>query len=74
MYYIALMWLIVLASVLFTAYFKSYSSIGKSQMYAHLIADGTAYAGNNGWGLDEKAAKNASRILIQKNKKVGNLS
>jgi hypothetical protein len=69
MYYIALMWLIVLASVLFTAYFKSYSSIGKSQMYADLIADGTAYAGNNGWGLDEKAAKNASRILIQKNKK-----
>ena len=52
MYYIALMWLIVLASVLFTAYFKSYSSIGKSQMYADLIADGTAYAGNNGLGLD----------------------
>ena len=47
MYYIALMWLIVLASVLFTAYFKSYSSIGKSQMYADLIADGTAYG--SGW-------------------------
>ena len=69
MYYIAMMWLIVLSTVLFAEYFHANSSIGKTQMYADLLADGSAFVGNNGWGLEEKKATKAYNKLISYNEK-----
>lgn len=69
MYYIAMMWLIVLATVLFAEYFHVNSSIGKTQMYADLLSDGSAFVGNNGWGLEEKKATKTYNKLISLNKK-----
>ena len=68
MYYIAMMWLIVLATVLFAEYFHTNSSIGKTQMYADLLSDGAAFVGNNGWGLEEKKATKTYNKLISLNK------
>lgn len=69
MYYIAMMWLIVLSTVLFAEYFHANSSIGKTQMYADLLADGSAFVGNNGWGIEEKKATKAYNKLISYNEK-----
>ena len=69
MYYIAIMWLIALSTILFAEYFHANSSVGKTQMYADLLSDGSAFAGNNGWGLDEKEANKAYKKLISLNKK-----
>lgn len=67
LYYVAMMWLIVLATVLFINYFHAYSSVGKSQMYADLVADGSVFNGNNGWGLDEDEADETVFDLIDYN-------
>lgn len=69
MYYIAIMWLIALSTILFAEYFHANSSVGKTQMYADLLSDGSAFAGNNGWGLDEKEANKTYKKLISLNKK-----
>lgn len=63
MYYIALMWLLVLATILFVEYYNVFSHVGKTQLYADIVADGSAFIGNNGWGLDTKKANNAKDIL-----------
>ena len=69
MYYIAIMWLIALSTILFAEYFHANSSVGKTQMYTDLLSDGSAFAGNNGWGLDEKEANKTYKKLISLNKK-----
>ncbi len=66
--YIAFMWIIVLAAVLFIEYFNMFSHIGKAQLYADLVADGSAFIGNNGWGLDKDEAKDAKKKLTNYNK------
>ena len=68
MYYMAMMWLIVLATLLFAEYFHTNSSIGKTQMFADILADGSAFIGNNGWGLEESEAKAAYTKLTSLNK------
>lgn len=68
MYYIAVMWLIALAAVLFTDYFHTYSNVGHTQMYADIVADGSAFVANNGWGLNENVAKVAKKQLVKYNK------
>lgn len=65
--YIAFMWLIVLAAVLFIEYFNMFTHIGKTQLYADLVADGSAFIGNTGWGLDKDEAKDAKRSLVSYN-------
>lgn len=67
MFYISLMWLIVLSSVLFIEYYNMFSHVGKSQLYADIVADGSAFIGNNGWGLSEDEAKSAMEKLKAKN-------
>lgn len=67
MYYMAVMWLLVLSAILFTEYYHSFSLGGKTQIYADLVADGAAFIGNNGWGIDTKEAKKAEKKLIKYN-------
>lgn len=69
MYYIAIMWLIALSTILFAEYFHANSSVGKTQMYADLLSDGSAFVGNNGWGLDESEANSTYQKLISLNNK-----
>lgn len=68
MYYIAVMWLMVLASILFMEYYNGFSLGGKTQLYADIVADGAAFIGNNGWGIDTKDAKSAAETLQTLNK------
>lgn len=68
MIYICMMWLIVLSAILFTEYYNAFSHVGKSQLYADLVADGSVFMGNNGWGLDEKKATKAKNALVKYNK------
>ena len=69
MYYIAVMWLVTIATIMFAEYFHAFSSVGKTQIYADILSDGTAFVGNNGWGLDEFEATNAYTKLISLNRK-----
>lgn len=69
MYYIAMMWLISLATILFAEYFHANSSVSKTQIYADILSDGSSFVGNNGWGLEETKANKAYKKLISLNKK-----
>lgn len=59
LYYLMLMVLISVALLVFSEYFHAYVSVGQVQTYADILADGTCYIGDTGWGLDEKKAKKA---------------
>ena len=61
--YMSFMWIIVVSAVLFAEYYRAFTHIGKAQVYADLTADGSAFMGNNGWGLDEEDARAAQRKL-----------
>lgn len=67
MYYLAILVVITISVVLLTEYLHAYSSIGHTQIYADLLANGSAYVGNTGWGLDRKEAKTAYQSLIKYN-------
>ena len=67
MYYIALMWLILISAVFFLEYYQLLSHGSKSQLYADVVADGSAYYGNTGWGLDEDAARYAQKMIMKEN-------
>lgn len=66
--YMAMMWIIAFGVFLFMEYFHGFSAVGKSQLYADILADGSVFIGNNGWGLDQKEANKAFNKLQTLNK------
>ena len=68
LYYMASLW-IVAASVVFSVEaLHATTSVGKTRMLSDIVADGSAYLGNNGWGIDEEVATEAANSLVEKNK------
>lgn len=69
MFYICMMWIITLTGIMFIEYYHTFSSGAKTQLSADIIADGAAFAGDNGWGLDKTKAKQTANQLKKLNKK-----
>ena len=65
--YLATMWLAVLGMIFFLENFNLYSKVGKTQLYADLIADGSCFLADNGWGLKKSVAHNAKNKLKSAN-------
>lgn len=68
MFYICMMWIITLSGILFLEYNDVFSNAGKTQIYADVMADGSAYAGDTGWALDKVEAKKTKKNLAELNK------
>ena len=68
MVYIYTSWLIVLVGILFTGYADTFMNAEKTQLYADFMADGCAYAGDTGWGIDEKEVQKTYTALTKLNK------
>ncbi len=67
LFYLCIMWLIVMAVILFVQLSLAFTGASKSQLYSDILADGSAYIGNNGWGLDKDDAKDAYTTLAYLN-------
>lgn len=66
--YLATIWLMVLAIILFLENYNAFSKVGKTQLFADLVSDGSCFIADNGWGLVEKNAVAAKNKLIDLNK------
>ena len=53
-FYIAMLWVISLIGLMFIEYYHTFSNGVKTQLAADIIADGAAFNGDNGWGLDKE--------------------
>ena len=67
LFYICMMWIIALAGMLFFELYNVFSNAGRTQIYADIIADGAAYAGDTGWALDKTEATKAKCSLEELN-------
>lgn len=67
LFYISMMWLLVIAFILLLELYNAFSGGGTSQLLADLTADGAAFIGNTGWGLDEDLAQEAKDVLEKMN-------
>lgn len=61
-------WLIVLVGILFVRYADTFVKIEKTQLFADIFADGCAYAGDTGWGIDAEEVEKTKSRLIEYNK------
>lgn len=69
MFYISMMCIIALSCIMFMEFSRVFSNTGKTQIYADIIADGAACAGDNGWNLDKDKAEEAKDQLQELNEK-----
>lgn len=66
--YLATMWLAVLGMIFFAENFNVFSKVGKTQIYADFISDGSCFLADNGWGLKDRVADDAKTKLRLANK------
>ncbi len=67
-FYIAMLWVISLIGLMFIEYYHTFSNGVKTQLAADIIADGAAFNGDNGWGLDKEKARVTAQKLTRMNK------
>lgn len=68
--YIYMSWLLVILAVFFMQYADTFVNGEKTQLYADLVADGCAYAGDTGWGIDEKEVDETYKELSRLNQEM----
>lgn len=67
LFFLATTFLMVLTIIFFMEGFNLFSKTGKTQIYADLIADGSCFIGDNGWGINKKAAEETKNVLVKTN-------